>query len=651
MPKMVNIAARILFIALFGFVSSHAFATEVFKVAAVEFNPVFKQREANFPAMEKAVARAAGQGAKLVLFPEMATTGYLFGSREEVAPFVDTVPGVTTQFFEKVARDHGVYIVVGMPEVDASTDLYYNSAIFVGPDEFIGHYRKNNLFLLESAWAAQGNLGNPVFETELGKISIIICYDDYFYQSVRVPALKGADLIAFIASSGRMLRPDPAMAGVHISIADVQQQALMNGVFVVATNRTNIERNSALDIGVHYLGGASVWDPTGKNLAQAPVSTQKGAAEEEGDPTILVAEVDPTRYDNPNKTLLKRRRPELYRSIILDMAPRPMNASTRSHNIHAVMVQYAPGEDLAKNKEAVSDLLSASATLSTNLIVLPELSLTGPARSPQHGRSLAGHAEETDEFFAAIARRHGSYVVYSKVVEDGGNYFKVATLLGPDGTAVGHYRKTHLDEAEATWLTAGDALPVFATEIGRIGLMMAGEARFPEAADVLSILRTDIIVISAAWTGKGARPDGLDKGFLVSPYPENTNVVWYATAENTQAYLLAANFVGTEEDYIGGSGLYSLDPVNGFYPPAVAPRDEAMGFSAALWTNAPSSWWTSQQYIIDGRRPELYVPLVLDEEGECFTRWQAGEVALATPCGQPPLSSSSPARADRSRRQ
>ena len=79
----------------------------------------------------------------------MSTTGYVYGSRAEIAPFVDTIPGKTTGFFAKLAKDLDVYIVVGMPEVDADTGLYYNAAFLVGPQGLTGKYRKNNLFLLE----------------------------------------------------------------------------------------------------------------------------------------------------------------------------------------------------------------------------------------------------------------------------------------------------------------------------------------------------------------------------------------------------------------------------------------------------------------------------------------------------------------------
>jgi predicted amidohydrolase len=385
-------------------------AADPFKVAAVEFNPVFKQREGNFPAMEAAVRRAAGNGAKLILFPEMSTTGYVYGSRAEIAPFVDTIPGKTTDFFEKLAEDLDVNIVVGMPEVDADTGLYYNAAFLAGPQGLIGKYRKNNLFLLESAWAAQGNLGSPVFDTPLGKIAIMICYDDYFYQSARLASLKGANILAFIAGSGRMLNPDPLAAGVHISISDVQQQAVMNGLYVVATNRTDIEKNDALGIGVHYLGGASVWGPNGINLAQAPVSTEKGSDSQPDEPTILYADIDPAKFENHAKALLMQRRPELYGDITLNMSPRPMLASKQSHSISAVVVQYEPkAGDLEANEAKVDAFLKGNATMLTNLIVMPENSLraAGLFSGERAGASLTPVAWTLEPpVLPSNARRH-----------------------------------------------------------------------------------------------------------------------------------------------------------------------------------------------------------------------------------------------------
>ncbi|MEH6546995.1 MAG: nitrilase-related carbon-nitrogen hydrolase [Sneathiella sp.] len=594
-----------------------------FKTAAVEFNPVFKQREQNFAAMEALVKQAAENQAKLILFPEMSTTGYLYGSRAEITPFADTIPGKTTAYFEDLATKYKVYIVVGMPEVDSATGMYYNAAFLVGPNGLIGKYRKNNLFLLESGWAAQGNLGIPVFDTELGKISIIICYDDYFYQSTRLASLKGANLLAFIASSGRMLEPDPEMAGVHISISDVQQQALQNGLFVVATNRTNIEKNDTLGIGVHYLGGASIWDPLGKNIAQAPVSTHKGQVSDNTETTILYGDINPSLYENSAKELLNHRRPELYGDITLKMSPRPMLASRQSHDVNALLVQYTPQiNNIAANKSKIDTLLEENVSLVTNLIVFPEHSLTGPPPSVEKAKEFANTAVEVDAYFSALANRHDSYLVYSSINREGGKYYKSARILGPQGKIVGEYRKTHLNAEEKKWLTAGNDIPVFDTKIGRIGMLIGDEVLYPEAADVLSVKRADMIVVPVSWTGQYGIADELDKGFLVRKYPSNTNVIWYATAKNTQAYLMAANFVNTDQEFLGSSGLYSLDPTNGYYPPVVASRDHEEVLAVNFQTIAPETWWTSQQFIIDGRRPELYVPLVLDPAEKCFQNWQ-----------------------------
>jgi len=601
------------------------------KVAAVQFNPAFKEREANFPAMTAAVRQAAGNGAELILFPEMSTTGYLYGSRAEIAPFVDTIPGKTTDVFAALAKELGVHIVAGMPEVDADTGLYYNAAFLVGPEGFVGKYRKNNLFLLESGWAAQGNHGSPVFDTPLGRIAIMICYDDYFYQSARVASLKGANILAFIASSGRMLEPDPAMAGVHISIADVQQQAVMNGLYVVATNRTNIERNETLGIGVHYLGGASVWAPDGRNLAQAPVSTEKGRDQKTTEPQILYAEIDTAAFDNHARSLLKSRRPALYGDVMLNMSPRPMLASRQSHTVSALAVQYEPKPgDTRANMAAIDRLLSQSATMNTNLIVLPENTLTGLPASAAEAKQYAAATADAESHFKTLAASYQSYLVYSVTEADGDALYTRATLLDPDGAVVGHYRKTHPNAAEAAWLTGGDALPVFATRIGRIGILFGGEAQFPEAADVLSVNRADIIAVPAAWDGQFGLADGLDKGFLAVPYPKNTNVFWYSTAKTAQAYVVVANFVGSDRGYKGSSGLYSLDPTNGYYPPMLASDSGATALTMNFETIAPATWWTSQQYIIDGRRPSLYIPLVLDPEGECFKEWREGSGYFAS---------------------
>ena len=84
----------------------------------------------------------------------MGTTGYCWFDRAEVSPFVETVPGPTTERFHAVARNHGLHVVVGLPEIAPATGLYYNTAVLIGPDGVVGRHRKTHPYISEPKWAA-----------------------------------------------------------------------------------------------------------------------------------------------------------------------------------------------------------------------------------------------------------------------------------------------------------------------------------------------------------------------------------------------------------------------------------------------------------------------------------------------------------------
>jgi predicted amidohydrolase len=104
------------------------------RVATVQFEPLQFEKERNVQELLRLVRLAAGNGAKLIVTPEMGTTGYCWFDRAEVAPFVESVPGPTIERFSEVAKELDCYIVIGLPEVDPSTNLYYNSAALIGPE-------------------------------------------------------------------------------------------------------------------------------------------------------------------------------------------------------------------------------------------------------------------------------------------------------------------------------------------------------------------------------------------------------------------------------------------------------------------------------------------------------------------------------------
>ena len=90
------------------------------------------------------------------------------------------------------------------------TGLGYNTAALIGPDGYIGKYRKHGLNAQDQRWVANGDLGFPVFDTELGRITMLICYDDTYWQYGRLAALHDVDIIAWVSASDRVMPGTPA---------------------------------------------------------------------------------------------------------------------------------------------------------------------------------------------------------------------------------------------------------------------------------------------------------------------------------------------------------------------------------------------------------------------------------------------------------
>ena len=177
----------------------------------------------------------------------MANIGYCFASREEVSPFVQPVPGPFTRQLEEIAARHGCVIVCGMGEVDEESDLYYNTAVVVGPQGYVGKYRKTHFFSADAKWAVEGDLGFPVWDTPVGRLGVEVCMDATYPETGRLLALQGAEVICFPTNWVGSIPPD------HRWIS----QAFENGVYWIAANRCGSER------GLEFLGGSCVIGPDG----------------------------------------------------------------------------------------------------------------------------------------------------------------------------------------------------------------------------------------------------------------------------------------------------------------------------------------------------------------------------------------------------
>ena len=174
----------------------HRHPPGTFLVAAVQAASEFGKPDANRKRLGEMVARAAARGAKIVVLPEAAVTGYLSydiktawqtGGRTlsdglvgvDPKDAAETVPGPSTEFFGKIAREHGLYVTVPLVEVDRKTGFYYNTSALLGPEgQILLHYRKRNPWPWgERGWATEGDRGNPVVDTPFGRLGLLICYD------------------------------------------------------------------------------------------------------------------------------------------------------------------------------------------------------------------------------------------------------------------------------------------------------------------------------------------------------------------------------------------------------------------------------------------------------------------------------------------
>jgi predicted amidohydrolase len=230
---------------------------EKFNVALAQISCQQADKAKNMAKIKKIVTNAKRAGAELVVFPEMSLTGYVI--RDEIYELAERIPGPSTRTMEEVAKKNKIYVVFGMPETSAKTEAtLHNSAVLVGPEGFIGKYHKMYLpthSIFEEKRYFRPGYETAVFDTDLGKLGLIICYDIYFPEVTRLTRLNGAELIICISAS----------PGVRRSFFEVLTvaRAIENTAFLAFVNLAGIQD------GLQFWGGSRLIGPSGRVLAQA----------------------------------------------------------------------------------------------------------------------------------------------------------------------------------------------------------------------------------------------------------------------------------------------------------------------------------------------------------------------------------------------
>ncbi len=270
-------------------------------VAAVQTRAITGDKQGNNERALEAVHRAIDDGARLLVLPELGNSGYVFNTRDEVAELAEPVfGGETTEMWARVARERGVYICGGLAEVEEGH--YYNSAVLVGPEGFVGRYRKVHLWDEEKLFFEPGDLGLNVFDLPFGRVGIMICYDGWHPEVARILKLKGADVIldptCWVLVPNVVTPENPVSAYVHMATAHV------NSLFVVCADQCGVER------GCTFLGRSCIAGPAG--FVAGP-----GGFEQ---PEVLLAEINPVQVRYHNWTALANpfadRRTDLFEPLL-----------------------------------------------------------------------------------------------------------------------------------------------------------------------------------------------------------------------------------------------------------------------------------------------------------------------------------------------
>jgi N-carbamoylputrescine amidase len=271
--------------------------------------------EANYAVIEQRVAEAAAQGARLVLLQELHNGAY-FCQHENVREFdaAESIPGPSTEWLGRLASQHRVVIVGSLFERRAA-GLYHNTAVVLESDgRLVGKYRKMHIpddpGFHEKFYFTPGDLGFHPIDTSVGRLGVLVCWDQWYPEAARLMALAGAELLLYPTAIG--WDPDDAQ-----DEKDRQRSAWMlshrghavaNGLPVLSCNRIGLEASPIGSSGIQFWGSSHILGPQGEFLAEAGTDTAQ----------VLIGDIDLGRSEHVRRIwpFLRDRRIDAYQDLL-----------------------------------------------------------------------------------------------------------------------------------------------------------------------------------------------------------------------------------------------------------------------------------------------------------------------------------------------
>ncbi|MGD0458828.1 MAG: carbon-nitrogen hydrolase [Terriglobia bacterium] len=271
--------------------------------------------EENLRRAESCLKEAADQGAEVICLPELFRSQY-FCQREDAALFdlAEPVPGPTTEALGRIAREKQVVVIAPIFERRAA-GVYHNSAAIIDANgEVAGIYRKMHIpddpGYYEKFYFTPGDLGFRAFDTRVGRIAILICWDQWYPEGARLAALQGASILFYPTAIGWHPHEKEQHGGAQRDAWRTIQRghAIANGVYVAAVNRVGFEKPAdPQGAGLEFWGTSFVSDPFGVVLKEASTDREE----------LVLAEVDLERIEETRRNwpFFRDRRIDAYAGI------------------------------------------------------------------------------------------------------------------------------------------------------------------------------------------------------------------------------------------------------------------------------------------------------------------------------------------------
>lgn len=294
--------------------SNNAPATRTLRVALIQ-EADQGSVEANLARIEQRVAEAAAQGARLVLLQELHNGAY-FCQHESVAEFdrAEPIPGPSTERLGALAKKHGIVVVGSLFERRAA-GLYHNTAVVLERDgSLAGKYRKMHIpddpGFYEKFYFTPGDLGFEPIDTSVGRLGVLVCWDQWYPEAARLMALAGAELLLYPTAIGWDIddTDDERSRQRQAWILSHRGHAVANGLPVLSCNRTGHEDSPLGTSGIRFWGSSHVLGPQGEYLAEAGTDAAQ----------VLLCDVDLTRSEHVRRIwpFLRDRRIDAYGDLL-----------------------------------------------------------------------------------------------------------------------------------------------------------------------------------------------------------------------------------------------------------------------------------------------------------------------------------------------